>query len=1194
MPPKTQNRKIPEVFLPDDIVASSLMLVGYKLFPATTIALHPRMTVLSGNNAVGKTTILDAVQTILICHQQYINLNVATGQFDRSLSGQLSGRVGWAILSVTGHKEITAIGVRLHAKATSDSLELNPFVLTGIAPGTELFLDRESSQVTPDFQALKKNILTTDIQGQAQDFASVDEYHRYLFSQGLLPVAMDRQGKKKFATLWSQVTRPKLDRLGVFLKEMLCPDPAQGVKFADVERLMSDRRRLSEQLRALEKFRRTRQELEEGRKHLDDRRSLYLSTELGRQQSRIRACTERMRQQKQKERDTVLELQRLEKELEEAKAAKDSLSKERDKYLSRQSELSRQQRHHEDYLQAVQEQASLQNKLQEISRKRDQLQQQADQAAQDLKERQNEVYELHSQVSGLKERLKYLKADKDKYEQLQKLLKAYQDKTGTAIRNWTDLQKAWTRVQKDKARLDNLPQLERRLTDLGKRVESHSQARNLARWLEQNHPESAEVLKKGRQALEGLVLQWEELDFEACIARSSAELDKLDKQIADLEKGRPSLPEAISRQADSGKLSLVASRFEHLDLEQAAEVQARLGPFARGVLINDPSEVAGLDLGEEEFLLLKREVRLEDFDSVSSGQGHISGHEGLYWYAPEAPVWLGAQARARELQRLSREREAAAGELERLRNERQKNRERIQQARQLVAMWQAFEDRACIAEHKELQEEVSLLRKDASGIQDRYRQLASLVSKKEHFDLQGAPREYARVRKECREKEHRLQELEKNLQAMEQDLADKNKELSGLDRDFASEDKKLAGAQARLEGLLQEEPRDVLEGRIDFSEARVIQERISSLEQELAGLDKTRDNLHRDSVRKAELLKQIQKELEKLDQEVEEAGEAEQLVLERWQKLYPQQPPEYRSGNYSYEDASRLRLEWEMAESQLGRLIQATASEYSLQLPPEAAPEAQVDMILDNIIPTSVELDRVEDQFQRLRQELGEIEARIKSYVQDIRQKVDQEISKLKRRLDKVNSILADIRFGRISQVRIELAFLPQYENLKKLKGETLSLLDFGSQTTLQEFVQELVKNIFRRGRADVSEDQIADYRTYIDLSWSITDLDGESRQKGFSGGETLGINLAICLGLLFHWGGEAGQAQARGLLIMALDEAERLDEQAVYTVRELLDRAGSQLMVALPRTIEVPDTICHMLTPLEQGVTHVSVYHKG
>ncbi|MFP4285057.1 MAG: ATP-binding protein, partial [Desulfovermiculus sp.] len=234
---KKAAQKIPEVFVPDDTVATGLLLVGYKLFPAAHIALHPRMTVLSGNNAVGKTTILDAVQTILICHQQYINLNVATGQFDRTLSGQLSGRVGWAVLSVSGHEEITALGVRLHAKATTESLELGPFVLTHIPVSLDLFLDRKDSLITPDFQTLKRNILRQDIQGQAQDFTSVDEYHRHLFAQGLLPVSMDRQGKKEFAALWSQVTRPKLDKLGAFLMQTLCPDPAQGVKFADVERL---------------------------------------------------------------------------------------------------------------------------------------------------------------------------------------------------------------------------------------------------------------------------------------------------------------------------------------------------------------------------------------------------------------------------------------------------------------------------------------------------------------------------------------------------------------------------------------------------------------------------------------------------------------------------------------------------------------------------------------------------------------------------------------------------------------------------------------------------------------------------------------------------------------------------------------------------------------------------------------------
>lgn len=1194
MQPKTLSQKIPEVFVPDDIVAGSLVLVGYKLFPATTIDLHPRMTVLSGNNAVGKTTILDAVQTILICHQQDINLNVATGQFDRSLSGQLSGRVGWAVLSVSGHREITAIGVRLHARATADSLELTPFVLTGIYPQTDLFVDRESSRVTPDFQTLKRNILTKDIQGQAQDFASVDEYHRHLFAQGLLPVTMDRQGKKKFATLWSQVTRPKLDRLGIFLKEMLCPDPAQGVKFADVERLMSDRRRLSEQLKALERFRRTRQELEECRQRLDDRRSLYLSTELGRQQARIQDCIEKIDKQRHKESTTVQELQQLEKDLEEANAAKESVSHERDKYLGRQTELSRQQKHHEDYVQAMQEHASIQKDLEKTARKRAELQQAVEQGSHDIKDKQEQASQLHSQVSGLRERLKYLKTDRDRFEQLQKLLKRYRDSTGQELHTWPELQKAWVEVQKHKARLDTLPELERRLKDLEKRAADHREACEQARWLEQSHPETADALGQGRQVLTDLIAQWEELDFETSIAEASAGLEKLDRQIADLEKGRPSLPEAVSTHVDSGKLSLVASRFEHLDLEQAARVQSRLGPFARGLLIEDPSDVADLDLGDEEFVLARSDVQAQDFESVPCEKGQISGHEGLYWYAPEAPVWLGAQARARELHRLTRDKDSLARELEGLKHERRKNRERISLARKLAAMWSAFEDSACLAEQKELQDQVSTLKKEAADIQNRYRELSTLVSKKDHFELKGAPEEFARVDKECKDKESRLDELEKSIKALEKELKRKKEDLAGLEQEYAQADRGLAGVQARIDSLLQEEPRDVLEGRIDFSEARAVKDRITALDRELAGLEQTRDNLNRNVVRKGDLLKQIQKDLESLDKQVEDSRQKESRLKDMWQRFYPAKSPVYRSGSYTQEDASRLKLEWEMAEAELKKLVQAAVNEHSLQLPPEAAPEAQVDMILENIIPSSVELDRVEDQFQRLRQELGEIEARIKTYVQDIRQKVDQEISKLKRRLDKVNSILADIRFGRISQVKIELTFLPQYENLKRLKGDTLSLLDFGNQTTLQEFVKELVKNIFKRGRVDLNEDQIADYRTYIDLSWSITDLDGESRQKGFSGGETLGINLAICLGLLFHWGGEAGQAHARGLLIMALDEAERLDEQAVYTVRELLDRTGSQLMVALPRTIEVPDTICHMLTPLEQGVTHVSVYHKG
>jgi chromosome partition protein MukB len=227
--------------------------------------------------------------------------------------------------------------------------------------------------ITPDFQALKKNILHRDIQGQANDFSSVDEYHRHLFAQGLLPVSMDRQGKKKFAALWSQVTRPKLDRLGAFLMEMLCPDPAQGVKFADVERLMRDRRKLTEQLQALDRFRAVRQELEEKRSRVDDRRRLYLSTELGRMQAAIRSCREKLGREKEREARTSREMQELEERLRQSKDRKSELSQERDKYVSRQDELSRQQKHHQEYVQALEREKTLQEQVADMGTRLEQL-----------------------------------------------------------------------------------------------------------------------------------------------------------------------------------------------------------------------------------------------------------------------------------------------------------------------------------------------------------------------------------------------------------------------------------------------------------------------------------------------------------------------------------------------------------------------------------------------------------------------------------------------------------------------------------------------------------------------------------------------------------------------------------------------------------------------------------------------------
>ena len=175
-------------FSPDPVWARELLLVGYQLFPCSLIPLHGRLTVLSGNNGVGKTTLLDAIQTVILCHQQYISMNVASGQNDRSIIGQLRQRVAWAAIGIAGHEEVTAMGVRLAVRPSGEQLDLSPFVLRGVQLQERLFLDPETSNITPDFQVLSRRILQADPTADYLPFERVADYHSFLHEQGILPI----------------------------------------------------------------------------------------------------------------------------------------------------------------------------------------------------------------------------------------------------------------------------------------------------------------------------------------------------------------------------------------------------------------------------------------------------------------------------------------------------------------------------------------------------------------------------------------------------------------------------------------------------------------------------------------------------------------------------------------------------------------------------------------------------------------------------------------------------------------------------------------------------------------------------------------------------------------------------------------------------------------------------------------------
>jgi energy-coupling factor transporter ATP-binding protein EcfA2 len=355
-------------FSPDPVWARELLLVGYQLFPCSLIPLHGRLTVLSGNNGVGKTTLLDAIQTVILCHQQYISMNVASGQNDRSIIGQLRQRVAWAAIGIAGHEEVTAMGVRLAVRPSGEQLDLSPFVLRRAPLQEGLFLDPETSTITPDFQVLSRRILQVDPTADYLPFERVDDYHAFLHEQGILPIPLMRTGKKKsFAGLWRQITQPRLTDLQPFLQDMLCPPPS-GMKltFSDVEKLMHDRRGVEERLKRLVRFRETRLRLEGLRLSLDGARRESLTADLvvstGRVQT-LRQQEGRLRAEQEKAQQELVAQQTALTKMEEQESG---ISAQRDLLQKQQSSLDAQLRRHKEYVAAGKDLALADKRLQAI------------------------------------------------------------------------------------------------------------------------------------------------------------------------------------------------------------------------------------------------------------------------------------------------------------------------------------------------------------------------------------------------------------------------------------------------------------------------------------------------------------------------------------------------------------------------------------------------------------------------------------------------------------------------------------------------------------------------------------------------------------------------------------------------------------------------------------------------------------
>lgn len=1208
-------------FRPREIHAEALLLVGYRLYPYVHVELHPRLTLLAGGNGAGKTTLLDAIQTVLIADQRYLHLNVAAGQNDRDIGGQLQGRTAWAVLQLTGHQEVGAIGVHIARRAAVEYVDLRPFVLIGCTPEKELFLNRETSRITQDLKSLNQLLAQRLPGARAKEFSTVNEYHRFLYEEGLFPIDLSRGGRKLFSLLWRQATQPHLGELNSFLQKTLCHEPEKRLTFEDVEKLMQERLHAERQLRRLAELKSLVSELQGMAHELDYHRRRFLATNLAQAKQKEESLQKEIEEKEVGFRELEQQIKEKKSELDTLRSRLAEIDRERDRYIREQGDWSRKYKHYQEY---VAHRRLFDNLQEEINWALEEIYP-LETALQAVREKSEStrwsIQAVSSDIKRLREKESELDRRVKRWQDFKKDLERASAALGSEILSPADLESTWSRMTEERRKIQELKPLKQLLAQWEQRAKAHEEAAEAARkmvdtWVEffDGKPLSRELLEQAQSELR---------DLERSIALRRRELRDaqapLQALIDELSKGRLPLPAAAGNLVESAKALPFIRHFDALDLETARKCQETIGPLAYAIEPmpedanpltmeggSEPrkpqSEITGKELpprlaelasGSEPFLLVLSPEAWKECSIIErTEEGTIARYGSVAWYTPKGRVWIGAEARREQIRRAQEEILRNETELQALTLQEGILSKRQRTIQGFLTKLEAFLDAEAPQKAGELARWVEEQELRAPQVERIYPLLQKLFQRSELFHFTEAPDQLERLQIELDEKNHELSRLDEDLRSLKKKEKELHQELDEYNEKYRALEKDFERVKTICSRLEEEEAPEVLQGRVDFGRAEELARRVEEIDAEKRGIQTSLLLGEREHGEQRNRYRTQGEAIAKLGQDLVRQRNNHSQALDLWKQFYPADAPQYILPS-DMNEREQHRTMWESTIQLLRAKVQQVAERYELKLPEGTQPDELVSDLLQLLLPPGVELTQLESQYSRLQYELQQIENKIKGHVEEIRSSVEGEIRRLRMHIAKVNRILSTLNFGNIKRISLELEELPAYHALKRLES-FVRIVTRGEAVTLREFIEKLRAFILEESNTTLTEEQIADYRSYIRIRRIIIDADDRMREGGLSSGETLGVNLALCLSILFFIGREHGIKNGTGMLLLALDEAERLDARALETIRGILDDVRCQLTVAMPRPVNIPDSVCHILTPLSQGVTHVHLYYRG
>ncbi len=229
---------------------------------------------------------------------------------------------------------------------------------------------------------------------------------------------------------------------------------------------------------------------------------------------------------------------------------------------------------------------------------------------------------------------------------------------------------------------------------------------------------------------------------------------------------------------------------------------------------------------------------------------------------------------------------------------------------------------------------------------------------------------------------------------------------------------------------------------------------------------------------------------------------------------------------------------------------------------------AQVAEVDDPLIA----LERLRDHLDLLDGRLARQEADLRGASEDVARGIDVQVRRAHGQVRRLNERLADIKFGSIHGIRVEIRRVDRMEQILRAlrKGEGQELL-FQSSLPIEEALDEIFRRYGGGGRS--GGQRLLDYREYVELAVEIRRQTSETWESAsptkLSTGEAIGVGAALMMVVLTEWERDANLLRAKrtsgSLRFLFLDEANRLSRDNLGVLFDLCRVLDLQLLIAAP-----------------------------